>query len=803
MAATTAQPHFSLDLPGDDTMEISSDTGQLGRDIDIDFDTDFDTTHYEDDDQMLEDARSDRGMTDVVEGYAATPANDDMMDDEVAADNLDAEPHDGMIQDDIPSVTIQDEELLDFTDEEGQGQINYDGDVQGDTQISEAVQDHHLSELQEDAHTEQSTSVQTAQSAVVPEDIGLSFTQFEPEIAHYESTGQFDETAEVLNQEEQLHPAAPVEPTENVDDAAQPPGNDGQMAKNRSDSQSKEVTDDVGAEETQHSAAVEVVQSEADDLTTAAEPWVDKVQLNEQNLIESNVETSALQDQHEQLNATSVSQDEHVGTPTMTGLHPTIVKYQGSEVALFPSSDPTSRDQYFLHDENLVNGSIGDLLQACRLVLGQDITEDEELELRVDDLGLYISEDSTSAFSTSFSELLDLYVQLQTNDGVENVAPLYISFGIKARFTNRMTLLANAASEGKGLSQIPAVQGIMYDDDIAFCEEYENRDEDDAEFNDEESQENVGLDDSSQDEGDVAEYHTGIEGLEEAHVDEDDHGAVEGSTQVTEHILPEPIEPQAKVENDASADPQAKDPLLSTTDLAPDEAAEADVSHDGEEEATVAPFSENNQTVSDTAKDLENTLQQNTTSATGAQEEKGEYLFDDLDVDTGLTDPLDHTHDEVYVSEEPADIEKNDENPLNDATPGAGEDVEESQDTLDGETFHKNESYTQLDNDASQTDGVTLTHQSDEQIVTEHEAQDDQQDTLQASDSSDNNVVTQDETVNPGTHIDELDEINFDDEESLSNISDGAPGLKRSWTERAGNEDETANEQDSKRPRST
>jgi len=77
---------------------------------------------------------------------------------------------------------------------------------------------------------------------------------------------------------------------------------------------------------------------------------------------------------------------------TTTGLHPTIVKWNGHEYSLFPSDEPLEGEEYFIEDENLVHNSIGDLLQACRFALGSDISTDEELEISFDDLNLSLTE---------------------------------------------------------------------------------------------------------------------------------------------------------------------------------------------------------------------------------------------------------------------------------------------------------------------------------------------------------------------------------------------------------------------------
>lgn len=75
-------------------------------------------------------------------------------------------------------------------------------------------------------------------------------------------------------------------------------------------------------------------------------------------------------------------------------VHPVVVVYQDTEMSLFP---PIDQDQehsqtYLLQDETHAAGSINNLLGACRSVLGESISEEDELEIQIEDLGLHLSE---------------------------------------------------------------------------------------------------------------------------------------------------------------------------------------------------------------------------------------------------------------------------------------------------------------------------------------------------------------------------------------------------------------------------
>ena len=74
------------------------------------------------------------------------------------------------------------------------------------------------------------------------------------------------------------------------------------------------------------------------------------------------------------------------------------VVYRGAEMLLFPpkSQDEELSQTYLLQDESLANQDITNLLSACRLVLADSIEEDDELLFVIDDLGLCVSDVSSS-----------------------------------------------------------------------------------------------------------------------------------------------------------------------------------------------------------------------------------------------------------------------------------------------------------------------------------------------------------------------------------------------------------------------
>ena len=79
-------------------------------------------------------------------------------------------------------------------------------------------------------------------------------------------------------------------------------------------------------------------------------------------------------------------------------VHPVIVLYQDNEISLFPPIDPDDEhtNTYFLQNEQVAGDSIKALFGALRSILGESISEQEELMLDINDLDLHISEVSFS-----------------------------------------------------------------------------------------------------------------------------------------------------------------------------------------------------------------------------------------------------------------------------------------------------------------------------------------------------------------------------------------------------------------------
>ncbi|KAG9520526.1 hypothetical protein KCV07_g4316, partial [Aureobasidium melanogenum] len=470
--ATTLQPSFGLQQP-EDSMEISSEYGNMDADIDIDLDApDAPDTNMQsfqvDDHQMQEDPRSDR-------------PDDDLMIDDSHLDDTDR-----MMQDDAPPQE-QDEELLDFSEDEEDVPMNpaetsqpeihlvAEPEVPAEQPLTaqepvEVIQSEVASELLTEG-VQPVTTQDAPSEEVVEQPQIVSVEEQEPVTDQIVTNTQSENGAqEPLEQVAQSEPQSvaqeEAQPSTAADSAEQP-----EVHAQESVVESTE-TSNTANEDLEEAAHVFQQESTQDQHP---EQGNDDIQIGVAQEDDEQPAKRTLTRQETDLSNYTVpddySRERQVNSPTVTGLHPTIVEYQENEVYLFPSRDPAVPEQYLLQNENLVTTSLGDLLQACRTALGDGISEDEELVLGVEELDLYVSEDSTPAFSTSFSELLDMYLQLHKLDGNDSPPPFRVSLTTKTRFSIRLASITQAISEGKGFSQLSFLQYYEYDEPTELPDE--------------------------------------------------------------------------------------------------------------------------------------------------------------------------------------------------------------------------------------------------------------------------------------------------------------------------------------------
>lgn len=431
MAMATA----SQSLPGlevtapDDDMEITSDLGHADDDIDIDIDISGDYQRDQDEDFMLEDARSEAGLDSHQATYADN--NDDIM-----LDGENDNVEDGVMRDDI---TVPDEHLTDVSEM-----------VQEDATSSNVVNN--------DVDTVNFVDYEFDEEAPKQSDHD---NDFNPEEAHavYEQTtdNMAPITADQHGSTKNIQSVSLKPPPSPAQDKQEPyPPSKPSPEINGSD-EPREMTHEEKLAEVNLQKEDEVRQSSGRSSPVPEEK--NSEQTHEQDYSQEQLEQEQLeqnQEVHERSISTSnpLSQQGDTFQAQPSSLHPVIVTYLDNEISLFPPREQDQSETFFLQDESIAYQTIGELLQACRTVLGETIRDEDELEMDIADLGLCISEDCVHASAICFSQILDVYTLLHQQDGTPSPDPLYVTLNTKTRFSSRFDQLNAAALEGKGISQL-------------------------------------------------------------------------------------------------------------------------------------------------------------------------------------------------------------------------------------------------------------------------------------------------------------------------------------------------------------
>ncbi|KAF9885916.1 hypothetical protein FE257_012206 [Aspergillus nanangensis] len=155
--------------------------------------------------------------------------------------------------------------------------------------------------------------------------------------------------------------------------------------------------------------------------------------------------------------------EQAVGTTDETqALYPVKVYYQENEISLFPPREGDSSETFFLEDENLAREPLNMLFTSCREVLGDHIGDNEVLVMDVDSLN-----DSTHVSKVTLCQIVDLYLHLCRNDGIDEPEALYLTLSTRLTIAAEISDLLLAANEGKGLSEIPIWDGYQEGDAVS------------------------------------------------------------------------------------------------------------------------------------------------------------------------------------------------------------------------------------------------------------------------------------------------------------------------------------------------
>ncbi|KAK2762224.1 hypothetical protein FQN54_001234 [Arachnomyces sp. PD_36] len=199
------------------------------------------------------------------------------------------------------------------------------------------------------------------------------------------------------------------------------------------------------------------------DIQTATEPEAGREQVTEaldKERIHADAHPDELHDNKQE------KQEEHPPEvlAEIPSLPPIKVLYQENEISLFPPREGDSSEIFFLQDEDLASESLSELFKACREVLGDHIGKGEELTLDIDTLNLHLNEESRRTADLTLYEIVEVYIHLCHNDGVDEPEPLYIALGSKTNFLTKYSNLVTAADSGGGFSSLRKRNDLDHED---------------------------------------------------------------------------------------------------------------------------------------------------------------------------------------------------------------------------------------------------------------------------------------------------------------------------------------------------
>lgn len=452
-----------LELVPDDSMEVSlSPAGnQYDDEVLIDYD-DYGTATHTEDEHMIEDGELMRPGT----------ATDDMMED--------AEPiitvNEEIMHDDplaaAPEVHIEDEELIDYSDED------YQDDIQV-TLDDPAIEADNVAESGLSTHEEIVTLSEPVDDAIVE--------QLEHAAAGENSTEKF------LSAVGTAAPSASADDEESRTDAGLDQDETSHAEKlleleQEPDGQAEDVPRQADQEE---EAAAEVLGAQA---VQADEP--DTQASDDAHAQQSHGENEGPKAQPRfpaGLDTAAYFAPDGPQTPSDTGIHPITVRYGDIVMPLFKSRD---QPDGLLKNDNLASVSLGDLLDNCRhrlaVKIGEDVSADQDLVLSFENMGLQVVEvrchcydtfeqpltvlqQSSHAFGTSLDDVLEVYLSLHRNDSTQPIPPLALSLSLQLKFTSSLNILRAAAEQGDGMSKFAFFHNGT--EDLDSVEEDEEEDE--------------------------------------------------------------------------------------------------------------------------------------------------------------------------------------------------------------------------------------------------------------------------------------------------------------------------------------
>lgn len=377
--------HASLGVPTDD-MEISSDLGRRDYDDNIDIEIDFDDDAQEnEEDYMIEDDAA-GGSGQFVHNDSTYTGDDEMYDDDLDLD----EEHD------MVDHTTNEEELVDAN-------VDYEVDHEGDTEIVEGndifdnayeiVDENEPSGGPSSSTLFRSTENQRTELPnvndidTITESEAHTYDQ-EPDLLPRLSE-EIEQSQKTFFQQNHLGSAVSLTDENPTSAAALDDGGHDHKDLTGLELESQTVHDQ------DESHAAEPPMESQDVENHAITSFDETLAQAEENVGEAKAEVEG-EGEVEQNNGESPSHESQFTLDSR--YHPVIVRYGGAEVELLPPRDEESSMSCLLTDRSIVNMSLQELLGHCREALGENVEENDELEIEVAVLGVRISEVSFFEF---------------------------------------------------------------------------------------------------------------------------------------------------------------------------------------------------------------------------------------------------------------------------------------------------------------------------------------------------------------------------------------------------------------------
>ncbi|KAI9050100.1 hypothetical protein LZ554_006243 [Drepanopeziza brunnea f. sp. 'monogermtubi'] len=383
----------------DDTMEISSEHGHTMEQADIDIDIDL-TPGNMDEDYILEDATSQIELGTDFLAQPSPAADDDVMRD-----------------DDNESYHMEDAELLDAGEEHTMEQGSMSDTIDGDTTYFGA--NNQEAEQQRSEQVDQATGIPYHEDIVPSDDnLGLSFEEEAPQdVLEHDDTQYHDQNPP---QDSNDHPKVTAAKgshtlTPNLQDPTPTA-----PAEPRSPPAS-------GPDPLLSSP--EVANDHKEPIPCSKSPRADHIRFDEAI---KNGDGSE-------------------------GLYLRVI-YRETEYNMFQTSDLDHPDSYFIADIAYMKKPLSELFKAIREIICEDLTDEDELCIAVESLGLETEESSYLAEEFYLENILSLYAALLRNAGVEPSGEIcYMQLKTRKSFSGRFAALTAGVMEGKGLTDFASL----------------------------------------------------------------------------------------------------------------------------------------------------------------------------------------------------------------------------------------------------------------------------------------------------------------------------------------------------------